>query len=101
MANQERQALLHAINSITELEKDRDDLLIGVTAVLLDIYRVLFNSAVDVKQDAMTRLHVQHQQLAEAIPPRDCQSLTWLIESLEEDKLDAARLLRMPIAGSA
>ena len=102
MSNREElQGLLNIARSVLQLQKDRDDLLIGVVAGLVDLYRALFSREVDSKAEALARLRIQHQQLAKAVPPVDCLSLRWLIETLEEDKLDAAKLLRVPPAGAA
>ena len=101
MTNEERELLVQTARTVSELEKDRNDLLIGVAAVLLDLYRASFDSGSDTKPAALTRLRLQHQQLAQATPPVDCLSLKWLIDSLEDEKLDAAKLFRMRPAGSA
>jgi hypothetical protein len=102
MDNVERQLLLDAVGDVAELGKDRDDLLIGLVAGLLDLYRALFSAALDAKADALLRLKVQQNEILQAVPDgRGSNSLKWLIQSLENERLDAAALLRMPVAGSA
>jgi hypothetical protein len=102
MTAEERLLLTITARYVNDLFGDRDDLLIGIMAALLDLYRVLFNAGADTKDAALRRLGAQHQQLIDAVPEgRGGKALKWLIDSLEAGKLDAAKLLRMPPAGTA
>jgi hypothetical protein len=101
MTTEERQLLLGTSKEMQGLFRDRDDMLIGITTALLDVYRVLFAAGRDTKDAALSRLRAQHDQLRQVVPGElGCKALQWLIDSLETDKLDAAKLLREPTAGS-
>ena len=59
MSNREElQGLLNIARSVLQLQKDRDDLLIGVVAGLVDLYRALFSREVDSKAEALARLRI-------------------------------------------
>lgn len=101
MTDNERELLLTLGQEVERLFRERDDMIVGITAVLLDLYRVLFKAGADSKEAALSRLRAQHEQLAGLFPEQLGAMLQAVIASLEEDKLDAARLLRDPAAGSA
>lgn len=102
MTNEERQLLLGTFKEMQGLFRDRDDMLIGITAAILDLYRALFAAGLDKKDPALTRLQAQHEELRQVLPGElGCKALKWLIDSLESNKLDAAKLLRETPAGSA
>jgi hypothetical protein len=87
---------------VLQLFGDRDDLVVGITAVFLDLYRVMFTAGFDSKNAALSRLKAQYADLEGQIPGgRVSKYLDALIAALEADRLDAAKLLREPVVGSA
>ena len=104
MTNEERQLLTMTARHVTQLFSDRDDMVIGVTAVLLDLYRVLFAAGRDSKEGALARLRTQHDEIDRVAPDRSAY-LGSLIKTLEDDQLNAAELARQfqqrPPAGTA
>jgi hypothetical protein len=102
MTNEERQLLLGLTQEVQRLFKERDDMIVGVTATLLDLYRMLFASGADTKEAALGRLRAQHAQILKLVPGGQFgPMLQAVIQSLDEDRLDAAKLFRTPPAGSA
>jgi hypothetical protein len=102
MTEDERSLLLSTAEQTVELVANRDDMLIGFAAVILDLYRVLFGAGTDTQQAALTRLRAQQDQLATAVPEgRGSKALKWIADSLETDTLNAAELFRVPPVGSA
>jgi len=102
MTNEERQLMLGTHKDVLNLFQDRNDLLVGITAALLDLYRTLIFAGSDSKDAALLRLRAQRTQIIGAIPNGvGSISLQWLIDSLETGKLDAAKLIREPSAGTA
>jgi hypothetical protein len=101
MTDDERQLLLGMSREVVNLFRDRDDALIGFTAAVLDLYRALFSSGADSKDAAVARLRAQADQLHEIANGLGATSLKWIADSLENEKLDAAKLIRDRPAGSA
>src|SRR5437870_4292506 len=102
MTSEERQLLLGLTREVQRLFQERDDMTVGVTATLLDLYRMLFAAGADTKEAALGRLRAQHSQILQLVPGGQFgPMLEALIKALEEDRLDAASLLRTPTAGSA
>ncbi len=98
----ERKLLLATAKDMVGLFQDRDDLLVGLVAALLDVYRTLIAAGIDTKDSALVRLAAQREQITSVIPgATGVKSLQWLIGSLETGKLDAAKLYREPTAGTA
>lgn len=102
MTDKERLLLLETARHVTQLFGDRDDLIIGVTAAVLDLYRAQFLAGYDTKEAAIQRLRVQCDAIDQQVGD-DSKSryLKALISALEKDALDAAALLRVPVAGTA
>jgi hypothetical protein len=102
MTREESLLLTATAEHVMESFDNRDDMLIGLVAAMLDLYRVLFDSGLDTKQAALTRLRAQQDQLTRVLPEgRGSASLKWIADSLENEKLDAAGLFRARPVGSA
>jgi hypothetical protein len=102
MAPEERQLLVETAKTVVGLFEDRDDMVVAITAVILDLYRIDFQRGHQTKQEALSRLQMQRGELSVVDPKqRGVKFLDALIETLRSDKLDAATLLREPPAGSA
>lgn len=98
----QRLLLIETVKEVRQLFGDRDDMVIGVTAAFLDLYRVLFAAGLDMKELALARLQTQHDEINRLIPSGNAaRYLSALIEALETDRLNAAKLMRTPAAGSA
>jgi hypothetical protein len=82
---------------IVELGRTRDDMIVSVTAAILDLHRLLIQRGQQTKQDAINRLMVQKDLLVANSPgQKGAAYLQSLIETLADDELDAAKLLRDP-----
>ena len=68
MTNEERQLLLGLTQEIQRLFRERDDMIVGITATLLDLYRMLFATGADTKEVALGRLRAQHDQILQLVP---------------------------------
>jgi hypothetical protein len=101
MTQDERALLLEIAKFTNELANNRNDMLVGVVAAILDLYRTDFREGKDTKQDAINRLRLQQEVLAEKENGLGNLFLKWLSDTLETDRLDAAKLYRDPPAGSA
>jgi hypothetical protein len=101
MTDEERKLLLGTAKHLVELSDDRNDMLVGIMAAIVDLYRVSFAAGRDTKSAALVRLDVEHQELQRLVGGIGCKALKWLIDSLKNEKLDAAKLLREPPVGSA
>jgi hypothetical protein len=102
MTPDERLLLTSTGKQVVELVANRDDMLIGFAAAILDLYRVLFEAGTDTKEAALTRLRAQQDQLVAVVPEgRGSKALKWIADSLEHDTLNAADLFRAPPVGSA
>jgi hypothetical protein len=86
--------------SVVGLVNDRDDMVVGITAVLLDIYRTSIERGEQTEQDVLSRLSVQRDELQKA-GGLGVKYLDALIAALRDGKLDAAKLIRQPAAGTA
>jgi len=94
------EAFSRTAGNLNQLFADRDDLSIGVAAILLDLYRVQFSAGHDTKEHAVARLQIQVEDVNEEYPGRPLAGfLQFFVESLESGKLDAAKLLRDPAVG--
>jgi hypothetical protein len=89
----ERQLLSATAQQVRQLFSERDDLLIGITAVILDLYQTAYTAGADRKRAAVARLRTQHAHLRETVPDTGGVFLQRLIDALEARKLDATRLL--------
>jgi hypothetical protein len=102
MEDKERLLLIESAKEIFQLFNDRDDMVVGITAALLDLYRVDFSTGRQTKSEALLRLSTQRLDLEGRMPRQlGAKYLGALIETLRDDKLDAAKLAREPAAGSA
>jgi hypothetical protein len=101
MTDEERQLLIGMSTEVVHLFGDRDDFLVGFTAAILDLYRVIFSAGLDTKNAAVPRLRTQVDQLHQVANGLGSISLKWIADSLENEKLDAAKLLRERSVGSA
>jgi hypothetical protein len=101
MTSDEHPLLLESAKNLVQLFQDRDDIVVGITAVLLDLYRINFREGVDSKQHAIARLKLQRDILEENEPRKmGILFLESLMLTLNANHLDAAKLLRKPVAGS-
>jgi hypothetical protein len=101
MTPDERALLLETANFTRQLASDRNDLLVGVTAALLDLYRIGFRGGSDTKIQALNRLQIQQDELTKGAAGLGVTFLKYLADTLAADKLDAAKLYREPAAGNA
>jgi hypothetical protein len=102
MNNAEYEILLKTAEAMAEIEKSRNDMIIGISAAILDLHRLLIQAGHQTKQDAISRLTVQRDDIASKLPDGlGTAYLGALIASLTDDKLDAAGWLRQPTSGSA
>lgn len=102
MRHDESQLLVQTAKNTVQLFQDRDDMLVGITAALLDLYRVGFQHGQQTKEEALARLQMQSDFLEKNEPRhRGVLFLNALIVALRDEKLDASKLLREPPAGSA
>src|SRR5271169_3215396 len=92
---QDEQDLLQATSeAIMQLARDRDDMLAGFTAVILDLYRVEFQEGRQAKEEALFRLQIQRDFLARHSPHRKgVRFLDALIQSVEVLQLQPAKPL--------
>jgi hypothetical protein len=65
MTEDEQKLLRAASEVIMQLVRDRDDMVAGFTAVLLDLYQVEFQEGRYTKAEALFRLQVQRDRLAQ------------------------------------
>lgn len=101
MTNNERQLLVDTAKFTHQLSKDRDDMLVGITAALLDLYRNEIRSERDTKSDIIARLELQRAELSGVAGQPGDLFLKFLADNLAAEKLDAAKLYADPAAGSA
>ena len=102
MTNEERLLLVGLGDEIIKLNQNRDDMIVAFAAAILDLHRVLIQSAHQTKQDVINRLTAQMHELEIKSPNRmGVACLQSLISTLSDDKLDAAKWLRQSPAGSA
>lgn len=100
MNDVERLLLTETTKDTQQLFKDRNDMLIGFAAVVLDLYRQQFKEPND-KSAAISRLKIQLAQLESISGKPGATALSWLISNLENDKLNAAAWLSEPVRGNA
>lgn len=102
MTEQERALLLDLAQQSFELTSNRNDILVGTVAALLDIHRLLSEHGVQTNNDAIQRLTVQKDWLDSNVAGQvGAQFLGFLIATLSTGKLDAAQWIRVPPAGTA
>ncbi len=98
MTDDERELLAEIGKHLVQLFQDRDDLVVGVTAALLDLYREEFEAGRQSKETTLQRLTIQANALTAKIGERYLRAL---IQTLKENRLDAENLFRSRPAGSA
>ena len=98
MTEDERALLAETAKHVLQLFQDRDDLVVGVTAAILDLYREEFAAGRQIKEQALQRLTLEADAQR---GKRGEQYLRWLIQTLKSGQLDAASLFRDHSAGSA
>jgi hypothetical protein len=102
MTDNEAKLLSATADQVARLFSERDDLIVGITTAFLDLYRAIFAARLDTKDAVLARLHAQLDDMRRlASSDHGGRYLRSLIESLETDRLDAAKLLREPPVGSA
>ena len=102
MTDAERQLLLDLAREVQRLFAERNDMIIGITAVILDLYRVQFAAHADTRDAALSRLRLQRDAINEQVHDGSMSRyLEFVIQSLEAGALDAAKLQREPVVGSA
>jgi hypothetical protein len=98
MTPDERALLLATATQVAQLFKDRDDLVIGVTAALLDLYREEFAAGRQTQSIVIQRLQIQADALRGQLGEK---YLMALIRTLEQGQLNEAGLLRLVPYGTA
>ena len=98
MTQDERSLLLETAKHVAQIFQDRDDLVVGVTAALLDLYREEFVAGRQTKEAVVQRLEIQADVLKGLLGEKYLRAL---IRTLKEGQLDAANLLRIDPAGTA
>jgi hypothetical protein len=94
MTPQERQLMVETAKELRRLYRERNDLVLGVTAALLDVYRGRFQSGHDTKGEAVQRLTMQLKAFGRRRDRLGTIFLGLLIQTLRNDQLNAAKLLR-------
>jgi hypothetical protein len=92
---QDENDLLKATSeAIMQLARDRDDILAGFTAVLLDLYRVQFQEGHQTKPEALLRLQIERDFLARHSPhQKGVKFLDAMLKSVETLHLQPAKPL--------
>lgn len=102
MTAEERALLIETAKEVARLFQERDDMIVGFTAAILDLYRSAFQAGHQTKEDAIGRLRAQRDDLDRKTQAKlGTKMLGSIIATLENDQLDAAKLLREPPSGSA
>ena len=100
MTEDERGLLRAMAAEMVRFQNERNDMIVAITAILLDLYRSGFTAGHQTKIDVVTRLQAQLSDL-EVKGGMGAQMLQSVIQTLESDLLDAAKILREPAAGHA
>lgn len=87
--------------NVIQLFQDRDDLVVGITAALVDIYLNQIQMTGRSKPHILDSLKMQLDHCAKFPKQYGTKFLKSLIQTLREEKLDAAKLLREPPQGHA
>jgi hypothetical protein len=94
MTEDEQKLLRTASEAIMQLIRDRDDMVAGLTAVFLDLYRVEFQEGRQEKADALLRLQIQRDRLAQHSARQiGLMLLDSLIQSVEKSRVQPAKPL--------
>jgi hypothetical protein len=96
MTEDEQKLLRTASEAIMQLIRDRDDMVAGLTAVFLDLYRVEFQEGRQAKAEALLRLQIQRDRLARHSARQiGAMFLDSLIQTVEKTELQPAK----PVGG--
>ena len=68
MTDNEHELLSETAKHVMELFDNRDDMLIGLVAAIVDLYRIAFDAGVNTKEAALTRLRTQQEQSVSVVP---------------------------------
>jgi hypothetical protein len=92
MTEDEQTLLQPACEAIMQLIRDRDDMVAGLTAVFLDLYRVEFQESRHAKAEALLRLQIQRDRLAQHSARQiGVMFLDSLIQTVEKAQLQPAK----------
>jgi hypothetical protein len=92
MTEDEQTLLQSACEAIMQLIRDRDDMVAGLTAVFLDLYRVEFQESRHAKAEALLRLQIQRDRLAQHSARQiGVMFLDSLIQTVEKAQLQPAK----------
>jgi hypothetical protein len=92
MTEDEQKLLRTASEAIMQLIRDRDDMVAGLTAVFLDLYRVEFQEGRQAKARALLRLQIQRDRLARHSARQiGIMFLDSLIQTVEKTELQPAK----------
>jgi len=96
MMTEEEQNLLRATSKAAmQLFQDRDDMIAGITAVIVDLYRGEFQEGRQTKAEALFRLQIQRDVLAKHSPRQTgTKFLDSVIQTLETVQFNAAQAPR-------
>lgn len=102
MGDMERQLLVELGDHVQELTRNRDDMVVGIVAAILDLYRISIERGEQTKHDAVARLSAEKAWLEMEVPGQvGAKFLDFLIATLATDKLNASDWLRGSPAGNA
>jgi hypothetical protein len=92
MTEDEQKLLRTASEAIMQLVRDRDDMVAGLTAVFLDLYRVEFQEGRQAKAEVLVRLQIQRDRLAQHSARQiGVMFLDSLIQTVEKAQLQPAK----------
>jgi hypothetical protein len=92
MTEDEQTLLQTASEAIMQLIRDQDDMVTGLTAVFLDLYRVEFQEGRHAKAEALLRLQIQRDRLAQHSARQiGVMFLDSLIQTVEKAQLQPAK----------
>jgi hypothetical protein len=91
MTEGEQKLLRAASEAIMQLVRDRDDMVAGFTAVLLDLYQVELQEGRQTKAEVLFRLQVQRDRLAQRSARKGVLVLDSLIPTVESAQVQSAK----------
>jgi hypothetical protein len=92
MTEEEQKLLQTACQAIMQLIRDQDDMVAGLTAVFLDLYRVEFQEGRQAKAEALLRLQIKRDSLAQHSGRQiGVMFLDLLIQAVEKAQLQPAK----------
>lgn len=101
--DEQTKTLLLAFNEQIELlRKERNDMMIGIGCVLIDLHRHLIEKGTQTEKDVLDRLRMQKSFLDSNVPEKaGSQFVSWLLSNFENGKLDPSLLFRLQQSGEA